>query len=224
MKIERHAHSIGFSRCGYLKPEELVSLYSGKQYDVLVLTNHFNRIANQFYTDQGGKDFHKDYHDCIRYTRKIAAKKGLLVLGGYELRFDENANDYLCYGMTEEFCSDLEWMYTQTAESFGAAARENHFLFYQAHPFRTGLTVVQPDHLYGIEVQNTHPRHDNRNDIALAWAEKYNLRKIAGSDCHLLCDAGTSAIVTDYPVREMCDLVHVLENNLYTIIREARNG
>jgi predicted metal-dependent phosphoesterase TrpH len=99
---------------------------------------------------------------------------------------------------------------------FGAFARENGILFYQAHPFRNGITVVPPEALFGIEVLNTHPRHDSRNDIALAWAEKYGLHKIAGSDCHQTCDVGTSAIVTDETVRSVEDLVYVLKNDLFS--------
>jgi predicted metal-dependent phosphoesterase TrpH len=76
--------------------------------------------------------------------------------------------------------------------------------------------VTSPEYLFGIEVLNTHPRHDSRNDIALAWAEKYDLHKIAGSDCHQTEDVGSSAILTDYPVKNMNDLVYVLKNDLYT--------
>ena len=94
--------------------------------------------------------------------------------------------------------------------------KENDILFYQAHPFRNGITVVPPEHLFGIEVLNTHPRHDSRNDIALAWAEKYKLHKIAGSDCHQKQDVGTSAVFTDYPVKNIKDLVYILKNDLYT--------
>ena len=78
------------------------------------------------------------------------------------------------------------------------------------------MTVVAPEHLFGIEALNTHPRHDSRNDIASAWADKYGLHKIAGSDCHQLQDVGTSAVFTDFPVKNISDLVYVLKNNLYT--------
>lgn len=224
MKIELHVHSAGFSNCGRLTPEELISLYSAKNYDAIVLTNHFNSISARYYADMGGADYHRDYHDCIRRARDIGAKHNLLVLGGYELRFDENSNDYLVYGMTEEDTRDYASIFKMNAKDFGAMAAERGFLFYQAHPFRNGMTLLNPDCLFGIEVQNTHPRHDSRNDIALAWAEKYNLHKICGSDCHLAEDAGTSAIVTDYPVQNEAGLVHVLRNDLYTIIGAPRKG
>jgi predicted metal-dependent phosphoesterase TrpH len=97
-------------------------------------------------------------------------------------------------------------------------------LLYQAHPFRKDMTIIKPELLFGIEVQNTHPRHDSRNDIAMAWAEKYGLHKIAGSDCHQVVDVGTSAIVTDENVQTMDDLVRVLRNDQFTMIREPQKG
>lgn len=224
MKIELHAHSTGFSNCGKLKIEELIPVYSEKKYDVLVLTNHFNSISERYYSEMGGKNYHQDYHDMIRRAKEIGKKYDLLVLGAYELRFDENANDYLVYGMTEEFTRDYSSIFTDGVKAFSEAARQNGFLLYQAHPFRNGMTVINPDVLFGIEVQNTHPRHDSRNDIALAWAEKYGLHKITGSDCHRIEDVGTSAIVTDEKIQDMDDLVQILKNNRYTIIREPQNG
>ena len=140
------------------------------------------------------------------------------------MRFDENANDYLIYGMTEEFTRDFTSIFAMGVKAFSAVAREKGFLLYQAHPFRNGMTVADPAQLFGIEVQNTHPRHDSRNDIALAWAGKYGLHKIAGSDCHQLQDVGTSAIVTDEAVRNIEDLVQVLKNDRYTMIREPQKG
>ena len=216
MKIELHIHTTGFSYCGKLSAAEIVERYSKAGFDAIVITNHFNSISKQWFLDNGGVDYHKSYFDTIRQAEELGKKCGLLVLGGFELRFDENANDYLVYGMTQEQCLDYEKIFTMTAAEFGAFARENDILFYQAHPFRNGITVVAPEHLFGIEVLNTHPRHDSRNDIALAWAEKYNLHKIAGSDCHQVQDVGTSAVYTDYPVKNIRDLVHVLKNDLYT--------
>ena len=188
MKIELHIHTIGFSYCGKLSVAEIVELYSKAGYDAIVLTNHFNTVSRQWFEKNG-----------------------------FELRFDENENDYLVYGMTEAMCQDYEKIFAMTPREFKTFADERGVLFYQAHPFRNGMTVTPPECLFGIEVLNTHPRHDSRNDIALAWAEKYDLHKIAGSDCHQTEDVGSSAILTDYPVKNMNDLVYVLKNDLYTL-------
>ena len=224
MKIELHVHSTGFSYCGKLDVEEIVALYSAKKYDAIVLTNHFNSISERFYTDLGGTDYHRAFHDMIRRAQEAGKKHNLLVLGGYELRFDENSNDYLVYGMTEEFTRDYAPIFKNGVAAFSEAAKDNGFLLYQAHPFRKDMTIIKPELLFGIEVQNTHPRHDSRNDIAMAWAEKYGLHKIAGSDCHQVVDVGTSAIVTGENVQTMEDLVRVLRNDQFTMIREPQNG
>ncbi len=216
MKIELHVHTTGFSSCGKLPAAEIVEFYSQAGFDAIVITNHFNSISKQWFLDNGGTDYHKAYFDTIREAAEYGEKCGLLVLGGYELRFNANANDYLVYGMTPEQCSDHEKIFAMTPAEFGAFAAEKDILFYQAHPFRNGMTVTVPDALFGIEVLNTHPPHDSRNDIALAWAEKFNLHKIAGSDCHQKQDVGTSAVFTDFPVKNIDDLVYVLRNDLYT--------
>ena len=216
MKIELHIHTTGFSYCGKLTVAEIVDLYCKARYDAIVITNHFNSASRQFFEKSGGSDYLNSYFDTIREGAELGKKCGLLVLGGFELRFNENDNDYLVYGMTEEHCQEFEKIFAMTPGEFSKFAAERGILFYQAHPFRNGITVVPPEYLFGIEVLNTHPRHDSRNDIALAWAEKYGLHKIAGSDCHQLCDVGSSAIYTDYQVRNTEDLVHVLKNDLYT--------
>ena len=220
MKIELHVHSAEVSPCGWMPVREVIDLYVAAGYDAVVLTNHFSPGARSVLAGRGvpPEDFHRYYHETIRRAEKIGREQGLLVLGAYEVRFACNANDYLVYGMTEEQCRDVDGIFSMTPAEFGEKARRENFLFYQAHPFRNGMTVVDPGILFGVEVKNTHPRHDSRNDIALAWAEKYHLHKISGSDCHRVQDLATSAIVTDFPVKDISDLVHVLRSDLYTIV------
>lgn len=216
MKIDLHIHTTGFSNCGQLSAAEIVSLYRAAGYDAIVITNHFNRISLKWFQGNGGGDYLESYFGTVDQAAALGRKCGLTVLGGFELRFDCNANDYLVYGMSKEQCRDFENIFAMTPAEFGEFARTSGILFYQAHPFRNGMTVTPPEHLFGIEVMNTHPRHDSRNDIALAWAEKYQLHRIAGSDCHRLDDIGSSAIFTDHPVKTIDDLVHVLKNDLYS--------
>ena len=217
MKIELHIHTCGFSYCGVLSAAEVVDLYSKAGYDVIVITNHFSRISKKWFLDNGGKDYLKSHFETIREAAELGKKCGLTVLGGLEMRFDESENDYLVYGISEEDCRDEEKLFAMTPKEFSGFAAERGILFYQAHPFRNKMKMIPPELLFGIEVQNTHPRHDSRNDIAQAWAEKYGLHRIAGSDCHLATDVGSSAIFTDCPVKTISDLVHVLKNDLFAI-------
>lgn len=216
-KIELHVHSKEISPCGRLSVDEITTLYKDAGYDAIVLTNHFGPNVAEYHRLRGCTDFHKAYFDCIDEAVETGRKKGLLVLPGCELRFNINENDYLVYGMTPEQCRDFQAIFAMTPKEFSGFARENGILFYQAHPFRNGMTIVNPEYLFGVEVWNSHPRHDGRNEIAAAWAEKHHLHKIGGSDCHELPDVGTSAIVTDQPLETVSDLVNILKNDLYTI-------
>ena len=218
MKIELHTHSKEISTCGHLSIDELLSLYKKAEYDVVVITNHFSTATANYWQARGIKDFHRAYFDCLEYAENAGRKSGICVLPGCELRFDSSDNDYLVYGMNAEMCRDWRDICAMTEKEFKNFADEHDILFYQAHPFRNGMKVVNPQYLHGIETQNTHPRHDSRNDIAALWAKKFNLPGIAGSDCHQKQDAGTSAILTEYKIEKIEDLLYILKNNLYKIL------
>lgn len=218
MKIDLHVHSSEISPCSHLTVEKLLELYSRAGYDGFVLTNHFSAYAAGK-AGEKGLDFHKAYHETISKAQALGRERNLLVLGGYEVRFTDSDNDYLVYGMKEEHCRDINAIFTMTPAEFGKFAREEGFLFYQAHPFRNGMRIVDPASLFGVEVLNGHPRHDSRNDIALAWAEKFSLHKIAGSDCHQREDVGSSGILTDCRIESMEDLVKILSEDSFSIIR-----
>lgn len=217
MKIELHAHTSEVSPCGRLTARELIQLYRSAGYDGIVITNHFNAYAAKHLAASGRTDFAIFYHEEFEKAAELGRQAGLLILCGYEVRFLNNENDYLVYGMPREIAEDHDRIFSMNAHSFGELARGRNFLFYQAHPFRNKMTVTDPADLFGIEVNNAHPRHDSRNDIAKMWAEKFHLHGIGGSDCHRAEDAGRAGILTDETVRNMDDLVRVLRNDLYTI-------
>lgn len=218
MIIDLHIHSKEISICGRMSVEELVDTYAASKYDAIVITNHFNTETAQYLEGKGCKDFIKTYFDCIRYAEELGRKKGLIVLGGHELRLNCSANDYLLYGMTEEDCKNWQELFAMTPKELSLFAREHDILLYQAHPFRNNMKVIDPSYLFGIESQNRHPRHDSRNDIAEMWAKKYSLHTIGGSDVHLAQDVCTGGIKTDIEVATVNDLVRVLRNDLYEIL------
>ena len=109
-------------------------------------------------------------------------------------------------------------MYKLSLEDFCDLAHENGLLVYQAHPFRNGLTIVRPGICDGIEGFNSHPRHDSRNDIAMAWAKKYDLKMISGSDAHRPQDVAISGIRTKEIIETSSQLMDVLRTCDYEMI------
>ena len=217
MKIDLHVHTAEISGCSNVSAEDAVRLYAEAGYDAIVLTNHYANY-NKHRFSSAGLDFMTEYEKCYRKAQKAGDQYGVRVLCGYELRFNQNDNDYLVYGMTFETARDCDRIFAMTPREFSAFAAERGILFYQAHPFRNHMTVVNPSYLFGIEVRNGNPRHDSRNDIAIAWATRFSLHKIAGSDFHQVEDVGCSGIITQTDVESMEDLVEILKKDAYRII------
>ncbi|MGI5894135.1 MAG: PHP-associated domain-containing protein [Candidatus Merdivicinus sp.] len=218
-RMELHCHTQGVSKCAEYPPEKAAELYIEEGYAGVVVTDHMNRHTFSHFDKETPWEQQIE-HFMSGYRRfHAAAGDRLTVLLGMELRFDENDNDYLVYGADEEFLLHHPEMMAMKPASFAQLARQEGLLFYQAHPFRDGMTVIPPQYLDGIEVWNGHPNHDSRNEIALAWAEKFGLKQIGGSDFHFPEACGKGGIVTERPILDIPTLLDVLKNQQYEIYR-----
>lgn len=218
MKTDLHVHTSEVSLCGHMTAEETLQRYKSAGYDTLVITNHFNRYTADHFARHGKPDFFRHYHDSFLLAEEEGKKAGITVLNGYELRFDGSDSDYLVYGMDDETASHCYELFSMSPHSFSELAKEKGFLFYQAHPFRNNMKITDPAYLFGIEIKNGNPRHDSRNDIAKMWAEKFQLKMIAGSDCHQREDVGVTGILTDGRIGNEEELLSVLRSGAYEII------
>ncbi len=219
MKIDMHVHSSDLSLCGHMSAEETIDRYIAAGFDGFVLTNHFTRDMAEHFDRHGipQTEYFAHYKACYEKARAYGESKGFLVLCGYEVRFDRNNNDYLVYGMSDEIAEGCMEFFAWSPEEFGRFAREKGILFYQAHPFRNHMQVTRPSRLFGMEIKNCNPRHDSRNEIAEAWANKFSLHKIAGSDCHQSEDVALAGIEFEGTISTMDELCEILREDRYKI-------
>lgn len=180
-QIELHAHSKPCSLCSEFSPRELVQRYSEQGYHGLVLTNHFDPGKRCLGKDGAVEAVMRDYEEALQAGRE----QGIRVYLGIELRFCENSNDYLIYGVDEQL---LGVFYDYMPEGVAAFRREVKLpdsVFVQAHPFRPNMELCDPQMLDGIECMNLHPGHNSRVGAATKYAYENALSvKLAGSDCH----------------------------------------
>ncbi|MGB8452361.1 MAG: hypothetical protein WCD89_08515 [Anaerocolumna sp.] len=106
------------------------------------------------------------------------------VLLGMELRFTDNENDFLVYGIDEGFLKRYPWLYMKGLAYFYEVAGKNNLLIVQAHPFRENCCLAPIGFLHGIEVYNGNPRHNSRNELARQTAKEHGLLQLTGSDFH----------------------------------------
>ena len=140
-KIEAHAHTSPASTCSEVSAEELINAYAGLEYNGLVLTNHFiydyNYMKGRSIKD-GIKKYLSDYYEAV----ELGKKKGVNVLLGAEIRFTENCNDYLVYGLDEKMLDEIYGYLPYGVENFRTKYSMPKSVFLQAHPFRDGMEEV----------------------------------------------------------------------------------
>lgn len=213
---ELHAHTAPCSHCSDISPKEMVQTYSELGYDAVAIPNHFMQ-----YPDQSKEEtidaFIRDYE----LTCEEAAGCGLKIIFGAEIRFTENVNDYLLFGIRPEMMSDIYDLLPYGLENFRKEWDFTDSILIQAHPFRNGMTMVDSSLLDGVEAFNMHPNHNSRNATASKWAKNEGLCVItAGSDFHHYAPfpgQGLSAILTKECPENSYDIVKVLRSKDYLL-------
>lgn len=218
-RTELHCHSSDVSECARVDAQTIVDKYTNGGYTTLVLTNHFNEGTYNFKKSISWQDWIDKYVDGYKTLKKCAEGK-LEILLGMELRFTCALNDYLVFGVTEEFLRSHEDLYKMEPHTFHELAKENGLLFIQAHPFRDGMTIIPHWDLDGVEAYNGHKGHDSRNEIADLWADKYNLIKTSGTDFHYGHVPTNAGILTEEKITSMDQLVEILKSGKYKLIKE----
>lgn len=214
-KYELHCHTGCTSQCGRVEPERIVELYKAHGYNGIVATDHYSPLTFMPSTDASR---HID-HFLEGYRRmKAAAGDDFTVLLGMEHRHYGTANDYLIYGITEEFLYEIGNLLLTSERKIKKICEENGFLVYQAHPFRHFITRCNPDYLDGVEVYNGKtPKH--MNDKALEWAKKNGKLVVSGSDFHTEEHVARGGIITEKPIKTNEDLMQILRNQSFSLVK-----
>lgn len=210
-KTELHVHTRPISRCAKVEAAEATRHFEESGYNTIVITNHMSPrlFGDKLPCDPNdwkavAKYFLSDY-----YIAKETAKK-MNVLLGMELRVTENMNDYLVYGIDEQFIFDMGNILDKNIKDVVPMIHEAGGIILQAHPFRNNMTITKPELLDGIEIINFTAKHDSRNDIATLWAKKYDMLGICGQDYHNTEYLVGAGILTDCEITNEKQLRDIL--------------
>ena len=217
-RIELHAHTNPASGCSEVPAPDLVATYAGLGYHGVVLTNHFiydcsPRLEGRT-VEEAIEVWLNDYREAVEAGKKY----GLSVLLGAEIRFTENNNDYLVYGLTEKMLPEIYRLLPEGVEHFRKTYEMPDSVFLQAHPFRDGMVEVDPSLLDGIETFNMHPGQRSRNAVANLYAKKQGIGiRLVASDFHFLRgrDVAVSAIRTKEMPKDSFDVAKILRSGDY---------
>lgn len=201
--IDTHCHTSEVSHCGQTDAAETVRLYYSMGYKGVAITDHlsmksFDEMEDAPW-DKMIDHFMTGYNNALRQAQELGDFKVYL---GAELRFSENDNDYLIFGLSEDKLRKMDGIIDMGLEKGVEHIRSLDCIIIQAHPFRNNCTITKPGLLNGIEAYNGHKGHDSRNDIALKWAEKFGYIITSGSDFHGEHDPTSGIYVDNIPENE----------------------
>ena len=210
-KTELHAHTSPASKCSQMSPEELIDAYKALGFDTVAITNHF--IYTEDESDEKVGVITADYFR----TKEYGEKNGINVVLGAEIRFSENVNDYLVYGIDTDELYKINKLLGVGIDEFYKRYKSEKNVIVQAHPFRDGMTQISLDSVDGYEVFNMHPGHNSR--IAVAAKTIFGKNKIitGGTDYHHPNHEGMCAVLTKAPITDSYQLAKILQSGDYLL-------
>ncbi|MCI6928211.1 MAG: hypothetical protein MR759_02925, partial [Ruminococcus sp.] len=195
-----------------------VEFYKSIGYSGLVITDHYSFLT--FGTDSAFKrqidvdKYLKGYHCALE-----AAGDDFTVLLGMEIRYFATTNDYLVYGIDEDFLRKNGNMLFKGPRRFYKLVKESGAIIVQAHPFRPYIHRANPKYIDGCEIFNGKDKDKDLNQKAQAWAKKEKFQIVTGgADYHRESQRGNvSGIITEEKINTNDDLVRILRNGRYEI-------
>lgn len=215
-RIELHAHTSPASPCGRATPEEVIRAYKAIGFDAVVIDNHF--IYQTDGTDK--KEFIDRYLDDFYRAEAHGKSLGVKVFLGAEIRFTENANDYLVFGMNRQILEEIYDLLPYGLSNFRKVFSMPDSLLVQAHPGRNGMEEVDPALLDGVEILNLHPNHNSRNGLTSAMTKANGFPVVtAGSDFHHPNQGheGLAALLTSHLPEDSFGISRILRSGDYLL-------
>lgn len=198
-RTELHAHTSPVSSCADFPPEEVIRRYAAIGYDAIAVTNHFTYgyRFERFDKEPSAEEFVNWYMTDFYAAKKAGERYGITVILGAELRFAENQNDYLAYGIDEDTLIEIYDRLPYGLADFRNSERLKNILLVQAHRFRNNMEYADPSLLDGIETFNMHNGHNSRIGKTVKFAKDEGFKIVtAGSDFHHDGGEGMAALRT----------------------------
>lgn len=212
-KIELHTHTWPCSGCSSISPQKMAQIHKELGYDAVVITNHMQHGCFNMSKFASREEMLSKYMNDYYEARDEGDRIGITVLLGAEVNLSENRNDYLVYGVDEEFIVKASENLDKPLSEFYKVVKTDKNVIIQAHPFRPNMVRMPKEYIDGLEVFNLNPNHNGAVGIAAKYAaeEGYDLT-ICGSDFHNEPHQDVAAIKTKILPSDSFELAALLKS------------
>ncbi len=220
MKIELHAHTCQVSPCSHVRAQRMIDLYTEKGYGAVVVTDHYGKWIMDRAKISDADEFTEYFLGGFRAAKRRAlhTNGAVAALLGAEINLLEGPNDYLLYGVEEDFFYENPLLFRLSLKKLRLLCEKEGAILVQAHPYRGYCSPADPLLLDGLEAYNGNPRQKNNNDMAYEMASQYGLIMTSGSDFHEEEDAARGGIETKASIFDSQGLARTLRDGKYSLI------
>lgn len=212
---ELHMHTSDTSRCGRSPAADMVAAYKQKGFTGVVVTDHLMNVQSHAEPET---DWNRRVEKQLAgyYAALEAGEKlGLTVYCGWELTYQDNAEDYLTLGLSPQFLYDHPWLERYDIEKYRDAVHAAGGILVRAHPYRRAWYIKKPyvEHegiADAIEVFNGGNSSQEENDMALAYAQKHNMPMTGGSDAHHVDETARGYIALEKKAESYAELCEAI--------------
>lgn len=212
---ELHMHTSDTSRCGRSPAADMVAAYKQKGFTGVVVTDHLMNVQSHAEPEP---DWNRRVEKQLAgyYAALEAGEKlGLTVYCGWELTYQDNAEDYLTLGLSPQFLYDHPWLERYDIERYRDAVHAAGGILVRAHPYRRAWYIKKPyvereGIADAIEVFNGGNSSQEENDMALAYAQKHNMPMTGGSDAHHVDETARGYIALEKKAESYAELCEAI--------------
>ena len=162
-------------------------------------------------------EFARAYIDAFHEFKRCAEARGIAAIFGIELRFQENLNDYLVFGIDEEDVYRICDFVPLGLERFCREFKREGIVVIQAHPKRDRMIDMPMGLVDGWEAFNLHPNHNSRVGIAARIAGAEGLIVTGGTDFHHPGHEGVCLLRSRRTVKDSHELAALLLGRDYVL-------
>lgn len=219
-KYELHCHTSEVSRCAASSAKEAVEYYKNRGYDGIVITNHYSPQTFFLLKAFRPQKYMDMYINGFEKAKRLGGDD-FTVLLGCEVRFLFTIDDFLIYGLDENFLRTSGNLMAKYLKKLFRLCDGKGYLLLEAHPFRELRFRHNPKYLHGCEVFNGKDFGKKANAKAKKWAKKCGFFVLtSGGDFHNKDKTVPGGIITTEPIKTNSDLLRILKSGNYRLIEK----
>ena len=219
---ELHLHTKESSSCSNISAKEMIEVYKKKGYSTIVVTDHCSKGEMERLGNISWKQKMDYVFTGFDITKEYGKSLELNILLGVEITLYQTDSDYLVYGIDKDFLYNNEKIYEYSLSELYDLCHRKDYILVQAHPFRDNIELAPLEYIDGIEIFNGCHDEVSRNEKAEEYGMSTNKILTSGSDFHNLEDLARGGIVTTEEIKDIKQLVKVLKNKEFKVIKDGK--